>query len=119
MAIAIGISLAGCVTSEGEYVDAVRDHIKQGPVAACCTAPWELPAAAAARARCEADAITRCVFARDATVRAVSIVRFGHDDGAMVDVEVTGPAGRGDCHYQVVNRRRAGLKVEGGNCSAR
>jgi hypothetical protein len=58
------------------------------------------------------------VFARDATVRVLRVVRFGHDDGAMVEVEAIGPAGRGVCDYQVVNRRRAGLKVEGGNCAA-
>lgn len=51
-------------------------------------------------------------------MRVLRVVRFGHDDGAMVEVEAIGPAGRGVCDYQVVNRRRAGLKVEGGNCAA-
>lgn len=118
-AIAALLTLAGCITSDREYEGAVRDLIEQGPKAACCTAPWTHPTAAADRARCEADAITRCTFARDATARAVRIDRFGHDDGAMVEVEVNGPAGQGACRYQVMNRRRAGLMVEGGTCSAR
>jgi hypothetical protein len=117
LAIAVALTLAGCVTSDNEYGEAVRALVAQGPKAACCTAPWEHPTAAADRARCEADAVTRCAFARDATVRVERVDRFGHDDGAMVEVEVVGPAGRGSCHYQVLNRRRAGLMVEGGACA--
>jgi hypothetical protein len=52
-------------------------------------------------------------------VDVVRVDRFGHDDGAMVEVEVKGSAGQGSCHYQVLNRRRAGLMIEGGSCSAR
>jgi hypothetical protein len=118
LSVAVALTLAGCVTSDHEYGEAVRDLMAQGPKAACCTAPWTHSTAAADRARCEAEAITRCVFALDATVRVERVDRFGHDDGAMVEVEVVGSAGRGSCHYQVLNRRRAGLLVEGGSCAA-
>ncbi len=116
-ATAVALLLAGCVTSDDAYTEAVRRHIARGgPTAACCTAVWE--ARHADQARCEADAITRCQFAKDATVRALRVASFGHDDGAMVDVEVAGPAGRAICHYQVLNYPKGNLSVQGGSCDA-
>ena len=111
--------VAGCITSEDAYVEAVRRHVAKGPSAACCTATWDGSEGRARMAECERGAEARCAFARGAEVRALQVSRFGHDDGATVDVEVHGPGGSGRCTFQVLNERRAGLRIDGGACEPR
>jgi len=108
--------LCGCVTSEETYVSVVERTIKKGPVVACCPV-FKGADPEKQRADCEATAPVRCAFVKDATsIRRKSLSRFGHDDGAMVEVDVSGPNGHGVCQYQVLNYPRGDLHIDGGDC---
>lgn len=110
----IGLGLAGCcTTSEGAYVEAVQRHIAQGPSQACCHVRERSPTP-----ECLAQAETRCAFVRGARVLSSEVSRFGHDSGAVVKVELSGPNGSGSCTMQVLNGPSDKLSIDGGSCSA-
>jgi hypothetical protein len=118
LASAALLLVQGCVTSDETYVGAVRQLIARGPEAACCAARWEGPGRAADEERCRREAPARCAFVRGASVHPVKIERFGHDDGAVVEVVVSGPAGAGRCTHQVLSYPRGDVHVDGGHCTA-
>ena len=107
--------LQGCLTREETYVEMVREQLARGPVAACCSSRTDNETQRLAHQACEAAADSRCGFVRGATVTKRSVLRFGHDDGAMVEVDVAGPAGAGTCKFQVY--RLGGLQH--GGCDRR
>ncbi len=104
-----------CTTSDASYEETVRAHVRQGPGVACCEVEGR-----PRDARCETEATARCAFVTiDASVRATRVARFGHDDGATVDVTISSGHGRGECTYQVLNFPRGHLHVQGGTCFPR
>jgi hypothetical protein len=109
--------LVGCLTSESAYLAVVEGAIKKGPVAACCPAFHGVDPEKE-RATCEAKAPASCAFVKDATsITKRSLSRFGHDDGALVTVNVSGPNGHGICVYQVLNYPRGDLHIDYGFCT--
>ena len=100
--------LPGCVTSEAEYVEAVRQRIARGPVAACCP-DRDAPA------NCEATVRVRCAYVAGATATVESFQRLPHDSGAEIRTRIQGPLGKGSCTHQIY-REGGAFTLGAGTC---
>lgn len=114
---ALVIGVAGCAP-DSTFSDIARKHIvEKGPAGACCT---ELNASISSP-ECAAEAQTKCAFAKDATVKVVSVTR-AESNTATVDLGLSGPNGNGVCSVVVsdfAGGRKRSLKVQSAHCKPR
>jgi hypothetical protein len=106
--------VVGCQNDE-TFTTIVREHMKAGPVAACCIAYGGLDPSPA----CAAEAETKCAYAKDA--KATYRVEHRSNNNALVYVDLDGPHGKGSCVFnlgKLGGGKRGGIRIQLGHCNA-
>lgn len=107
----------GCAP-DSTYSDIARKHLeRKGTAAACCTTYG----GGVSSPECAADAVTKCSFARDATVTVSSVKQTG-SNAATVGLVLSGSNGNGVCTFEISNfgsPKGRGLRIQSGTCERR
>jgi len=100
------------------YVRTAESFLRRGPSVACCTVMGGSQQTGAEGEACRQSAAQACGFLVDAELSSTIVMTLGGDDGAVVDVRVRGPHGRGRCKVQVVRDSAFASHVQGSGCAA-